>query len=151
MGGLFEYRHHNSFYVQGKDGGIKYTYNNGHPVTDNPKLAARHFINALDRVTKIAEHYKAELAEHNTNIPVLEKVIAKPFEKENELKSLKSELSKLEREISIKIKERQLLSEKAEENISVQQKFPEIKINQKQVPVVTMETEHKMKRRGIKL
>jgi N12 class adenine-specific DNA methylase len=105
--GGYSYRMHNAFYVQHKEGGIKYTYNNGHPTIDNPKLAARNFLNALDRVVKIKEQYQKELSELNSNIPVLQKLIAKPFEKEEELKTLKQEIAKLEKEISLKIKETQ--------------------------------------------
>jgi hypothetical protein len=130
--GLFEFCHHNSFYVQNTTGGIKYTINKGHPPTDNPKLAARHFLNALDRVTKITEQYTNELAELNNNIPVLEKLIVKSFEKEDELKKLKTELSGLEREITIKIKERQLLAEKPPEKN--ESKTAAIK----EAPVITM-------------
>src|SRR5260221_10264467 len=101
----------NAFYVQHPDGGIKYTYNQGHPTMDNPKLTARHFINALDRVMKIKEQYQKELHDLDINIPVLQKIIVKPFEKEEELKVMKQELSGLEREISLKIQETKLKQE----------------------------------------
>lgn len=42
------------------------------------------------------------------NIPMVAALAAKPFEKENELVQMKSELSKLEREIAIKIQENQM-------------------------------------------
>lgn len=106
--GLFQYRYHNAFYVQHKEGGVKYTYNQGHPSVDNPKLATRHFLYALDRVSKLKETHAKELQQLQANIPVLEKMITKPFEKENELKVMKGELSRLEREISMKIRETQV-------------------------------------------
>ncbi|MEP7374579.1 MAG: helicase-related protein [Chitinophagaceae bacterium] len=106
--GQFAYRYHNAFYVQHKEGGIKYTYNQGHPTVDNPKFAARHFIHALDRVVKIKDQYQKELYDLDTNIPVLEKIIAKPFEKEEELKVMKHELSRLELAIGLKIGENKL-------------------------------------------
>ena len=109
--GIFSYRYHNGFYVQHKDGGIKYSYNQGHPTADNPKLAARHFLNALDRVMKIKEQYQKELHDLDINIPVLQKIIAKPFEKEEELKAMKQDLSGLEKEISMKIQETKLKQE----------------------------------------
>lgn len=112
--GLFSYRTHNAFYVQHPDGGVKYTFNQGHPTVDNPKLAARHFLNALDRVTRVKENYERELEELNKNIPVLQQLIDKPFEKEAELKGMKQELSKLERAINLKI---QATKMKEEENI----------------------------------
>lgn len=111
--GIFQYRYHNAFYVQHKDGGVKYTYNQGHPSVDNPKLAARHFLYALDRVSKLKETHTKELRQLQANIPVLEKMIARPFEKEDELKSMKTELSHIEREISLKIQETKLTDKEA--------------------------------------
>ncbi len=111
--GIFQYRYHNAFYVQHKDGGVKYTYNQGHPSVDNPKLAARHFLYALDRVSKLKETHTRELQQLQANIPVLEKMIARPFDKEEELKSMKTELSRLEREISMKIQENQIPDKEA--------------------------------------
>lgn len=132
--GLFAYRYHNAFYVQHPEGGIRYTYNQGHPTADNPKLAARHFLNALDRVGKLKEQYEKDLRETNTSIVVQQKIIAKPFEKEQELKDMKQELSRLEREISLKIQENQLKQDKTSEPQLVQEvpEAPVININNKE-------------------
>lgn len=136
--GLFTYRYHNGFYVQHKDGGIKYTYNQGHPSVDNPKLAARHFLSALDRVVKINEQYKKELAELEKNIPVLKKLLEKPFEKETELKDMKQELSKLEREITLKIQESQLKEQEAhKEKHELGEEVEEVSIEE--TPVIKMD------------
>ncbi len=109
--GGYVYRMQNAFYVQHKDGGIKYTFNQGHPTADNPKLAARHFINAVDRVSKIKDQYLKELQELNINMPVLRSLIEKPFEKEEVLKAMKQDLSRLEREITLTIQENKLKQE----------------------------------------
>lgn len=106
--GMFEYRYSNSFYAQHKDDGVKYTYNNGLPNTDNPKLAARHFLNAIDRVESLNEKYGRTLSELNAEIPKLEQLTAKPFLQEAELQSMKNELAGMERQIAIKIQENQL-------------------------------------------
>ena len=53
----------NSFYAQRSQEGIKYTYTNGIPNVDNPKLAARHFLNAIDRVDSLKEKYQKNLLE----------------------------------------------------------------------------------------
>ncbi|MBT2564674.1 DEAD/DEAH box helicase family protein [Pedobacter sp. ISL-68] len=106
--GMFEYRYSNSFYAQHKDDGIKYTYNNGLPNTDNPKLAARYFLNAIDRVESLKEKYGRTLSELIAEIPKLEQLTAKPFLQEAELQSMKSELAGMERQIAIKIQENQL-------------------------------------------
>lgn len=132
--GLFAYRHRNGFYVQHPDGGIKYTYNQGHPTVDNPKLAARHFINALDRVGKIKEQYQTQLQELHTTIPVLQKIIEKPFEKEDELKTMKQDLSRLEREISLKIQENKLKQDDHKEEAIV------IEETVKETPVISINT-----------
>ena len=40
--GLFEYRFQNIFFAEGKESGIKYSWNQGHINIDNPKIAARY-------------------------------------------------------------------------------------------------------------
>ncbi|MGN6214477.1 helicase-related protein [Parafilimonas sp.] len=114
--GIFEYRYSNSFYAQRENDGIKYTYNNGLPNTDNPKLAARHFLNAIDRVETLKEKYQHTLSELNTAIPKLEQLTTKPFLQEAELQQMKNELANLERQIAIKIQENQLKQQQGEAN-----------------------------------
>jgi len=104
----FGYRYYNTLYAERPESGIKYTYNNGHPNTDNPKLAARYFLNAIDRVETLKEKYQNKQSELEKNIPMVAALASKPFEKESELANMKSELSKLEREIAIKIQENQM-------------------------------------------
>lgn len=106
--GSLHYKYYNTFYAARPESGIKYTFSQGHPNTDNPKLAARHFLNAIDRVGSLKEKYEKILGELNKNIPMVEQIIAKPFEKEPELARMKSELAKLEREITLKIQENQM-------------------------------------------
>ena len=112
--GLFEYRYHNIYYAESKNG-IKYSWNQGHINIDNPKIAARYFLNSIDRVESLKEKYQKNLHELDQNIPMLQQIIAKPFEKENELTSLKKDALKLEREISIKIQVNQMKQHVAEE------------------------------------
>jgi N12 class adenine-specific DNA methylase len=109
--GLFVYRSYNSFYVQHPEGEIKYSFNQGHPSVENPKLAARHFLNALDRVSKLKEQYEKTLNEFNNDVHVFQNLISKPFEKDEELKAMKLELQKLEREIALKIQKNQVQKE----------------------------------------
>ena len=117
--GLFEYRYSNNFYVQREPDGIKYTYNNGLPNTDNPKLAARHFLNAIDRVGSLKDKYERILLELNTEIPKLKMLTKKPFLQEMELQQMKSKLSNLERQIAIKIQENQLKQHQQQEESAV--------------------------------
>jgi hypothetical protein len=106
--GMFEYRYQNIFFAQSKESGIKYLWNQGLVNIDNPKLAARFFLNAIDRVTPLKEQYQKKLQELEHNIPMLQNMISKPFEKESELTVLKKEVSKLEREITLKIQENKM-------------------------------------------
>jgi len=126
---LFEYRYQNIFFAESKSTGIKYTWNQGHINIDNPKLAARHFLNCIDRVMVLKEKYKSNLKELEHNIPMLEQLVNKPFEKENELVQLKKDVAKLEREITIKIQKNQLLKDGVNG----------AEIDLKETPVVKME------------
>jgi hypothetical protein len=66
-------------------------------------------LNAIDRIDSLKEKYQKNLQETEQNVPMGQHLVAKPFEKENELaQQLKKDVSKLEREISIKIQENQI-------------------------------------------
>ncbi len=106
--GMFKHRYYNTLYAVNPKTDIKYTYNQGHPNTDNAKLAARYFLNAIDRVEPLKEKYQKTLKELETNIPMVAAFVNKPFEKEKELLQMKSELANLERKIAIKIQENQM-------------------------------------------
>jgi hypothetical protein len=96
-----------SLYAQSKVTGIKYLQNGGAPNIDNPKLAARYFLNAIDRVVGLAEKYERDLADINGKIPEIRKLTEKVFDKEFELAKLKADLLKLDEEINRKIHERE--------------------------------------------
>lgn len=106
--GMFEYYLKNVFYTQSRETGLKYFWNGGHLNADNPKLAARYFLNAIDRVEATREKYQKTLQELEANIPILHQIAHKPFDKESELTHLKTEVTRLEREITIKIQKNQL-------------------------------------------
>lgn len=126
---LFEYRYQNIFFAESKATGIKYNWNQGHINIDNPKLAARHFLNCIDRVTSLKEKYEITLKELKQNIPMLEQLVNKPFEKETDLAQLKKDVANLVREITIKIQKNQLLKEGMNGE----------DLNIKEIPVVKME------------
>ncbi len=48
------------------------------------------------------------MTELTTELPRLEQIIAKPFEKEHELAEMKTKLANLERETTLKIQEKQM-------------------------------------------
>ena len=105
--GIFQYRFENHLFAQGP-GGIKYQSNGGHPNTDNPKMAARYYLNAIDKVLGLREKYEKQQAELETEIPTLKELSQKTFEKELELAELRVELRRLEGEIAAKIRETQM-------------------------------------------
>lgn len=107
---------------------IKYMQNSGAPTIDNPKLAARYFLNAIDRVTGMAAKYEKELAQIREQIPQVRELTTKSFTKEFELAELKAELSGLEEQINQNIREREkqaegeelfIAEEQAEESLEV--------------------------------
>ncbi|HWW38147.1 helicase-related protein, partial [Pedobacter sp.] len=98
----------NLLYAQRPGGDIKYNLNSGYPNLEHPKLAARYFLNAIDKIDYLMVKNKKTLAELQENIPNLETLLNKPFEKEKELQELKTSLSKLELEISVNIQAKQM-------------------------------------------
>ncbi len=109
--GSLQTKTENDLYAEGPHTGIKYTYSQGHPNIDNPKLAARYFLEAINRVDALKDKYEKELLDINRNIPMMTSLVSKPFEKETELAMLKKEATSLEREIAINIQKKQTLVE----------------------------------------
>jgi len=102
------YEYQNQFYIQSPHSDLRYSYNEGRPNIDNPKLAARIFLNAIDRVNNIIEQKEHALQEMNKNISMMQQIINKPFDSEEQLRGMKKELSQIERDITIKIQERKM-------------------------------------------
>jgi N12 class adenine-specific DNA methylase len=115
--GRVRYNYYNSLFAERAATGIQYTYSQGSPNIDNPKLAARYFLNAIGRVEDLLVKYQKERAGLDANIATMETLICKPFEKETELKQMKAELTRLEKEISEKIKAGQAKPEAIEVNM----------------------------------
>jgi N12 class adenine-specific DNA methylase len=114
-------REYNTLYATRPETGIHYNYTSGIPNPDNPKLAARYFLNAIDKVEGMLDKYKKELAELDENIPKLETLLSKPFEKDREIQQLKSELGNLERQIAVTIQEKQLKQNQAQKDAADEQ------------------------------
>ena len=115
----------NRFFVGGE---YKYSYNNGNIAVD-PKLASMNFLNALERIPRYMEQYKVANEKLEQDIPVLLEVVGGVWKKEEELKSLKSDLATLERKIQISLspqKEEQVANEQSD-NISQEQIIGRIK------------------------
>lgn len=103
---LFPYN--NTLFVRSPETGIQYTYNGGAPNVDNPKLAARYFLHAIDRVSQLKEHHQKEHASALQNMAGFQSLLAKPFDKDHELEQMKTELAGLERKIALGIQEKQM-------------------------------------------
>lgn len=91
----------NRFFIKG-EGNILYNYNHGVMATD-PKTAAQNILNALDTMPKLLEKYQADNEKLQKDIPVLKEVVEGTWRKEPELKTLKDELIKLDREIQLSL------------------------------------------------
>lgn len=105
-------RAYNSFYAANGNEGIKYTWNQGYPNIDNPKVTARHFLNAIDRTGKLKEQYQNRVKELQKDIAVIQKTLEKPFAESEALNNMKSEVARLEREITLKIQKQKMEAEK---------------------------------------
>jgi hypothetical protein len=92
----------NRFFVKGETD-ILYNYNHGVMATD-PKTAALNFLNAIDTMPKLLEKYQADNQKIEKDIPVLKEVVEGTWRKEPELKVLKDDLIKLDREIQLTLK-----------------------------------------------
>lgn len=89
----------NRFMVKGT-GNIYYTHNNGHLAND-PKLACMNFLSALEKIPKVIESHERELEKVKRDVETYRKIASGEWKKEAELKTLKSELSELDRRISL--------------------------------------------------
>jgi N12 class adenine-specific DNA methylase len=115
-----------SLYAESRSTGIKYMQNGGAPNIDNPKHAARYFLDAINRVVGMAERYEKELDGINRQIPEVRELSQRPFDQEYELASLKKDMEKLEMEISQKIAERE---KQAQENqLGIEEDTEEIEV-----------------------
>ncbi|MFB9843969.1 SNF2-related protein [Mucilaginibacter ginsenosidivorans] len=95
---------YNVLYATRPETGGKYLYSSGVPNVDNAKTAARYYLNALDKAQGHEGKLKTTRDELDAQIPQLEALVGKPFEREAELRDMKAELVRLEREIAQRIK-----------------------------------------------
>lgn len=89
----------NRFFVKGQES-IYYTYNNGKLASD-PKLACQNFINALERIPKVIESHEKEMEKVAANKEIYATIASGSWKKEDELRSLKSEVAELDRKIAL--------------------------------------------------
>jgi hypothetical protein len=91
----------NRFFIEG-DGNIKYTFNNG-SIAQEPKLAVRYFLHALEKIPSLIEKYQSETEKLSKDLPVLQEIANSTWNKENKLQDLKTELAALDRKIILSI------------------------------------------------
>ena len=81
----------------------RYNYNNGNIAAD-PKLATMNFLNAMDRIPQLIEQHLERGVKLAGDLPILQQSVAGIWKREDDLKELKSEVSALERKITISLK-----------------------------------------------
>ena len=87
----------------------------------DPKLASLNFLNALDRIPKYIDQYKTTNESLERDIPILQDVVNGTWRKEAELKTLKSELSALERKIQLSLKASEAGQTKENDQVNVKE------------------------------
>ena len=92
----------NRFFIKG-EGEILYNYNHGH-MANEPKTAAKNFLNALDTMPALLEKYKTDNEKLMKDVPTLRSLVEGAWKKEDELKALKSEMVEMERRIEASLK-----------------------------------------------
>ena len=92
----------NRFFVEG-EGNIKYSYNDGR-IANDPKLAVRYFLNALEKIPSLIEKYEKKNEKIAIDLPVLHEIVNSIWRKEKDLKDLKTELAALDRKIQLSLK-----------------------------------------------
>lgn len=90
----------NRFVVEGH---YKYQYNNGHLAKSDPIAAANNFVNALEKIQGYIEQYDSRCRTLEKEIPQLKEIASKVWKREEELKSLKTELAALDRKIQLEL------------------------------------------------
>ena len=90
----------NRFVVEGH---YKYQYNNGHLAKSDPIAAANNFLKALQKIQGYIEQYDSRCRTLEKEIPQLQEIASKVWKREDELKSLKTELAALDRKIQLEL------------------------------------------------
>ena len=90
----------NRFVVEGH---YKYKYNNGFIAMSDTHAACMNFVNALERIPGIIEQYEKKTLQLRADALTLQSIVDKQWGKEDELRSLKSELAALDRKIAAEL------------------------------------------------
>lgn len=101
-GNLYEHTE-NYCYAQHPESQIKYQINHGKPNLTQAKLAARYFLNAIDRVHQLLQNQEKKYQEISSELKVLEQLNDQTFPKDAEWQALKNELKQLEKKIEVQL------------------------------------------------
>lgn len=88
----------NRFCVKGQ---YRHTYNSGRIAMADTHAATVNFLNALQRMPQVIAQYQDRISTFDKDIPSLQEIVSKTWKKEDELRTLKSELAALDRKISL--------------------------------------------------
>ena len=88
----------NRFSVKGN---YKYTHNHGQIAKADKEATARNFLRALEHIPQTIAQYNARIEEQEQKVAQMQPIVSKEWKKEEELKSLKSELAALDRKIQL--------------------------------------------------
>jgi len=89
----------NHYYAQHPEGGFKYSFNHGVPSRENSKLAAKIFLNGLDRIEAVKVQYTDEQRALIRSIDELRSFKTTPFSREEEIIQLRRD----SKELAVKI------------------------------------------------
>lgn len=92
---------YNLFFIEGA---YKYSFNNGY-LAKTPELAASNFVRALDKIPSLLNFYEKENTQLQDDIIKLEVIVNTPWKKDAELKRMKLELDRLNRQIQRDLKD----------------------------------------------
>lgn len=72
-------------------------------MANDPKLACMNFLSALEKIPKVIENHERKLEKVKRDVETYKAIASCEWKKEGELRKLKSELSELDRKISLTI------------------------------------------------
>ena len=119
----------NRFVVEGQ---YKYTYNNGNLAMSDTHAACMNFVNALEKLPDTIRQHRERAKKKRVDVPTLEAIVSRTWGKDNELKSLKSELAALDRKITASLAPKQDEKDGVENNQHPDTHRAEVRDNQSQ-------------------
>ncbi len=119
----------NRFVVEGQ---YKYTYNNGNLAMSDTHAACMNFVNALEKLPDTIRQHRERAKKKRVDVPTLEAIVSRTWGKDNELKSLKSELATLDRKITASLAPKQDEKDGVENNQHPETHRAEVRDNQSQ-------------------